>query len=325
MIMYKVISRKELTNLLSDPILAEELSLSHGCSHLIVDAQSSGKWPKDLYPGRCPIIALGSEQDIDPAAPIDMICSEEQIDFVVESIAAQPEASSIACQVLRTNALLDSSQGLIVESLAYSVLLESHSFQSWLKNREKTRDQNRNDANVIIEREDDTLHITLDRPRRHNAYSESLKDKFCDALQLPIADPSIVQVIISGKGPSFCSGGDLDEFGSVTNASSSHISRISRSAGNLLSKIRDKTHFRVHGACIGAGIELTAFSSSISAHEASFFQLPEVSMGLIPGAGGTVSINRRIGRCRTAYMAITGSRIDSQTALEGGLVDKLFT
>ena len=323
--MYKVISRKELTNLLSDPILAEELSLSHGCSHLIVDPKSSGGWPRDLYPGRCPIIALGSEEDIDPAAPIDMVCSEEQIDFVINSVKEQPEASTIACQVLRANALSDSSQGLLVESLAYSVLLESDSFQSWLKNRESARGNSRHDANVIIEREDNTLSIILDRPKRHNAYSEELKDKFCDALQLPVADSSIAQVIISGKGPSFCSGGDLDEFGSVSNASSSHISRLTRSAGSLLSKIRDKTHFRVHGACIGAGIELTAFSSSISAHEESFFQLPEVSMGLIPGAGGTVSITKRIGRWRTAYMAITGSRIDSQTALEWGLVDELFT
>jgi enoyl-CoA hydratase/carnithine racemase len=48
-------------------------------------------------------------------------------------------------------------------------------------------------------------------------------------------------------------------------------------------------------------------------------------MGLIPGAGGTVSINRRIGRQKTAYMAITGLRVDSQTALNWGLVDALFT
>ena len=323
--MYKVISRKELTNLLSDPILAEELSLSHGCSYLIVDPQSSGEWPKDSYPGRCPIIALGSEQDINPTAPIDLICGEDEIELVVNSIEEQPQASAIACQVLRTNATSDSNQGLLLESLAYSVLLESSSFQSWLENRKPKHNTTPNDANVIIEREDDILNIILDRPQRHNAYSETLKDRFCDALQLPIADRSINQVVVSGRGPSFCSGGDLDEFGSVSNPSSSHISRVTRSAGHLLSKIQDRTHFKVHGACIGAGIELTAFSNSISAHHDSFFQLPEISMGLIPGAGGTVSINKRIGRWRTAYMAITGSRIDSQTALKWGLVDELFT
>ena len=323
--MYDVISRKELANRLSNPILAEELSLSHGCSHLIVDAKTPGQWPNDIYQSQCPIIALGTEKESSNTAPVDMYCNEDQIEFLVSSIAQQPEASAIACQVLRNNAASGIEQGLLAESLAYSLLLESQSFKSWLKNRPTRQLDRTADANVIIERENKTLIIILDRPKKHNAYSEALKDKFCEALQLGASDQSIDQIHISGTGPSFCSGGDLNEFGSVTNAAASHLSRVTRSAGYLLSTIQEKTHFQVHGACIGAGIELTAFSHSISAHEDSFFQLPEVSMGLIPGAGGTVSINRRIGRQKTAYMAITGLRVDSQTALNWGLVDTLFT
>ena len=55
----------------------------------------------------------------------------------------------------------------------------------------------------------------------------------------------------------------------------------------------------------------------------TIFQLPEITMGLIPGAGGTVSITRRIGRQRTAYMALSARRINAQTALAWGLVDAL--
>jgi enoyl-CoA hydratase/carnithine racemase len=79
----------------------------------------------------------------------------------------------------------------------------------------------------------------------------------------------------------------------------------------------------VHGACVGAGTELPAFVAQVVARPDATFQLPEVPMGLIPGAGGTVSLPRRIGRQRTAYMAITGSTIDAATALAWHLVDRI--
>ncbi len=80
----------------------------------------------------------------------------------------------------------------------------------------------------------------------------------------------------------------------------------------------------MHGACLGSGIELPAFAGRLSAHNKSFFQLPELPLGLIPGAGGTVSIARRIGRQRTAWMVLSGRRINSATALEWGLIDDII-
>ena len=79
----------------------------------------------------------------------------------------------------------------------------------------------------------------------------------------------------------------------------------------------------MHGACIGAGIELPAFAGRLTASSDAFFQLPEVAMGLIPGAGGCVSISRRIGRQRTAYMAILGERFPAERALAWGLIDAI--
>jgi len=318
------VSRKELTNMLTSPILAEELSLSHGCSYVVVDPNSPGNWQEVPFQSRCPIIALENGSVIPPEAPIDLSCKANQLDDILNAINSQPQASAVACQVLRANESSNISAGLVFESLAYSTLLESGGFQDWLAKRKISENYQTKNSNVIIERERNSLHITLDRPDQHNAYSEELKDKFCGALQLALQDSSIDKVIITGKGQSFCSGGDLNEFGSVKDAANSHLSRTTRSAGSLLAKLKDKTHFKVHGACIGAGIELTAFSNQISAHQNSFFQLPEVGMGLIPGAGGTVSINKRIGRRRTAFMALSGIRIDGETALEWGLIDHLL-
>ena len=80
---------------------------------------------------------------------------------------------------------------------------------------------------------------------------------------------------------------------------------------------------KVHGACIGAGIELAAFCKKIIAEEDAFFQLPEIGFGLLPGAGGTASLPRRIGRYDTALLAITGKTISSDEALKLGLIDEI--
>ena len=78
---------------------------------------------------------------------------------------------------------------------------------------------------------------------------------------------------------------------------------------------------RLHGACVGAGIEVPAAAGRVVAAPGTVFRLPEVSMGLIPGAGGTATIPRRIGRQRAAYMAISGADIDLAATLAWGLVD----
>jgi enoyl-CoA hydratase/carnithine racemase len=68
---------------------------------------------------------------------------------------------------------------------------------------------------------------------------------------------------------------------------------------------------------------MAAFAKRVIAAENAFFQLPELEMGVIPGAGGCVSIPRRIGRQRAAFMAISGRRINARTALAWGLVDAI--
>jgi enoyl-CoA hydratase/carnithine racemase len=178
---------------------------------------------------------------------------------------------------------------------------------------------------VLIERNEDQLTIVLNRPQKRNAYSADLRDALFEALSLAKVDGSIEKVIVRGAGENFSAGGDLTEFGEARDGAFAHISRITRSTGMLLSQLNTKTEFYLHGACIGAGIELPSFSNRIVAAPGTFFQLPEVAMGLIPGAGGTVSILNRIGRIRTAYMAISNERIDTETALHWGLIDQVST
>jgi enoyl-CoA hydratase/carnithine racemase len=91
----------------------------------------------------------------------------------------------------------------------------------------------------------------------------------------------------------------------------------------LLAATAARVRAVVHGACVGAGVELPAFAARVVAREGARFWLPELSLGLVPGAGGTVSLPRRIGRQRTAWLALSGRAIDAETALAWGLVDEL--
>ncbi len=100
-----------------------------------------------------------------------------------------------------------------------------------------------------------------------------------------------------------------------------HLIRTLRSPARLLYGLRDRATARLHGACVGAGIEVPAAAGRVVARPDAFFRLPEVAMGLIPGAGGVATIPRRIGRQRACWMAISGVDVDAATALAWGLVD----
>ena len=176
---------------------------------------------------------------------------------------------------------------------------------------------------VLVERQDATLSVTLDRPHVHNAFNLALRDGLVEALQLASLDPTITSVELRGNGPSFCSGGDLTEFGTVPDPVTGHVVRTTRSAALALWRVADRVTVHLHGACVGAGIELAALAGRVVAHPDSRLRLPEVGFGLVPGAGGTASVPLRIGRARTAWLALSGATLDAATSLQWGLVDAL--
>ena len=167
----------------------------------------------------------------------------------------------------------------------------------------------------------------LDEPERRNAYSRVMRDELRAALTVAVVDESIEQVIVLGNGSNFSSGGDLAEFGEASSPIDAHLARTTDSVPRLLITLAERIgsglEFRVHGSNVGAGVELAAFAGRLVAAPDSTFRLPEVTMGLIPGAGGTVSITRRVGRRRAARMMLSGLTIDAATALEWGLVDEV--
>ena len=236
------------------------------------------------------------------------------------AVSRAPLAAAMLVRLLRITSVTSVADGLVAESMAYSTLLAGPEFAAWRSATPRRTPAAPLGSQVLIDRSGDTLRLTLNRPDRHNAYGHVMRDGLVEGLELALADPSL-RVELAGNGPSFCSGGDLDEFGTTPDVATAHVIRVERSAGRLVDACRERVFARVQGACIGAGVEIPAFAGHVEAHPDAFFQLPELGMGLVPGAGGTVSLAHRIGRWRTAYLALTGCRLDAATALQWGLVD----
>jgi hypothetical protein len=239
------------------------------------------------------------------------------------ALAASPTAATTLTQVLRATEVLPVPVALAVESMAYSMLQHGETFRAWSRRRPAPVPRTEDRAPVVLERRGEELDIVLDRPHLHNAFNAAMRDALCEAFALVACDDTITHVHLRGNGPSFCSGGDLDEFGLARDAAEAHRIRMARSVGRAIDAHASRVTAHLHGACIGAGIELSAFAGRVVATPDTQIRLPEVAMGLVPGAGGTASLPRRIGRHRTAYLALLGGVLDAQTARRWGLVDAL--
>ena len=256
------------------------------------------------------------------ATVADVVVADGELPAVVATVAANPQAATALALLLRASDRRGVADGLVAESTTYSTLQAGPEFARWRASRPVRDREEPDEPAVRCEREGDTLHVTLHRPAVRNALNRRLRDDLYEALALAVADPRL-RVELRGDGPCYSSGGDLDEFGSRPDPATAHLVRLSRSLGWLLSSIADRVTAHLHGPCSGSGVELPAFAGHVVADPATTFALPEVSLGLVPGAGGTVSLPARIGRHRTALLALLGHPIDAPTALAWGLVDRL--
>lgn len=292
---------------------------------------STGQLPDDpqwLSRQSCPVIAYGSESalesDVEPVNA-DVLAPDYAAALALEQrVNSWPIAAMTLAQVLRSVPLLPVSQGLDLESLAYATLQSGTEFKRWhTGNQPQDRQPEEHGEPVLLSREGGRVDAVLNRPLSRNSMTVAMRDAWVEALQLLEADDSIEQLRFRGNGDCFSVGGELREFGSRPNAAVAHWVRTVQSPARLLAQLGKRVTFFVHGACIGSGIELPAFGSRVIAHPRTFFQLPELELGLVPGAGGTVSITRRIGRQRVAWLVLSGKRINARTALEWGLVDEI--
>ncbi|WP_432841484.1 enoyl-CoA hydratase/isomerase family protein [Dactylosporangium sp. CA-092794] len=269
----------------------------------------------DPVAGTVEDLAAGSEPY---ASVMDVVVTAARLPALVAAVQAHPLAATALALLLRC-APSGIDAGLVAESTTYSMLQAGPEFAAWRAARPPRTRSDRGPA-VLVERYGDELRVKLNRPEVRNALNARMRDELVQALTIAANDPDLT-VRLEGAGPSFCAGGDLDEFGSRADPASAHVIRLTRSPARLLSRLAARVTVHLHGACYGSGIELPAFAGRVVAAPDTRIALPELALGLIPGAGGTVSLPRRIGRRRTAWLAFTGEPIDAGTARRWGLVD----
>jgi enoyl-CoA hydratase len=300
--------------------------------HLVIDPSGAMPAPDReriaawLARKPCPVLGIGAAAG-DPVCDACDVVVAQPADLapLIGTIETAPIAAMVLVQLLRATVSLPIAEGLVAESLAYATLQAGPEFARWLATRERVPAEGLSDSGppVLLDRVGADLSIRLNRPARRNAISVEMRDALVEAFQLVAADASIERALVTGAGRCFSIGGDLDEFGRVPDAAMGHVIRSLRLPAAALAPCAERIAFHLHGACIGAGIELPAFGRRVTVEAGSFFQLPELRIGLIPGAGGCISLPRRIGRQRTAWLALSGRRINAALALDWGLVDEI--
>jgi Enoyl-CoA hydratase/isomerase len=254
---------------------------------------------------------------------VAVAAGDDALDRIEDNLEQHPITATTLALLLRGQERLSIGHGLVAESSAYSVLQSGPEFAAW-RAAHPARAERDEGSRVRVDREGDSLTITLNRPGRLNALDAAMRDALAEALTVAGADPDVRRVMLRGEGRAFCAGGDLDEFGSRPDPATAHLVRLERSVARMLSRLPKPTVTYLHGACMGSGIELAAFTDTVVAAAGTQIALPEIGLGLVPGAGGTVSLPRRIGRLRTAWLAFSGCTIDAETAHAWGLVDELL-
>lgn len=268
-----------------------------------------------------PVIGFGDASHPFASHLDSVVESPVTIEGLVRSVMANPVAAAIVVQLLRVIEDLPVDQALVMESLAYAALQGGAEHALWLAGN--LPGAGSPPGTVDLHRDGETLSIVMNRPEAANAIDVPMRDGLREAFDLANLDPTIRRIELRGAGRAFGSGADLSEFGTTRDPAMAHYIRQQTLPAIAAARCAERMTAYVQGLCIGSTLELAAFAGRIEARRDAIFRLGELSMGILPGAGGCVSLSRRIGRQRTALMVLSGRRISAAKALQWGLVDAI--
>ncbi len=177
---------------------------------------------------------------------------------------------------------------------------------------------------VAVRRHGYVAELVLDRPKAMNAVSTDMARSIAGACEALAADRDArVVVLTSTHERAFCVGADLKERNSFSDAELVRQRPLARAAYTGVLELPMPTVAAVHGFALGGGFELALSCDLIVADRSAVVGLPEVSVGVIPGGGGTQLLPRRVGAARAAELIFSARRLEAAEARELGLVDEL--
>jgi enoyl-CoA hydratase/carnithine racemase len=165
--------------------------------------------------------------------------------------------------------------------------------------------------------------ITLDRPEAMNALSTAMTARLAAVCAELAADRGVRAIVLGAAGRAFCVGADLKERAAMSDADLMAQRPVFRAAFGAVLGLPQPVIAAVHGYALGGGCELALSCDLIVADETAQFGLPETTVGLVPGGGGTQLALRRLGPGRAADLVLTGRRIGADEAERIGLADRL--
>ncbi len=166
--------------------------------------------------------------------------------------------------------------------------------------------------------------ITLSRPDRLNAISNAVVEGLTSAVDVFTSDPTVRAIVVTGEGKAFCAGADIAEFSQLDGpmAFLSFLSRLGR-AFDALERSPKPSVAALHGVAMGGGLELALACDIRVADATTRLGVPEIKLGLLPGAGGTVRLPRMVPPGLARRMLLTGEPLDADGALRHGLVSEV--
>ncbi len=176
--------------------------------------------------------------------------------------------------------------------------------------------------NILVKTEGAVGVVTLNRPKALNALNSALLAELCSALETFDADPAVRCVVLTGSERAFAAGADIKEM-----APQSYMdmfkSNFFAEACDRITAFRKPLVAAVAGYALGGGCELAMLCDFIIAADTAKFGQPEITLGVIPGMGGSQRLTRFVGKSKAMDMCLTGRMMDAAEAERAGLVSRV--
>lgn len=162
--------------------------------------------------------------------------------------------------------------------------------------------------------------ITLNRPNARNAINRSMLSELGACLAMLMGRSDVRVAIVRGEGKAFAAGADIAEMKELSPLEAEAFARLGQRVFTALERLPVPTIALIHGYALGGGLELAMACDIRIAEESAMLGQPEVTLGIVPGFGGSVRLPRLIGQGRALELLLTGDKISADTALSYGLV-----
>lgn len=176
-------------------------------------------------------------------------------------------------------------------------------------------------SDLIVARHGRVLHLTLNRPAARNALNNALLGELATTLEAAATDSEISVCVIAGNARFFAAGADLNEMAEKDLPAT--LNDIRPQLWARINAFNKPLIAAVNGYALGAGCELALLCDLVIAGENARFGLPEITLGIMPGAGGTQRLIRSVGKSLASKMVLTGESITARQALAAGLVSDI--